>query len=65
MTFNELPQTPLEKIESIDMLRVIENSRVVKMVETSSPSFGVDTPEDLEKAKKLMSDDELIGKYLS
>ena len=64
LRFNELPQTPLEKIESVDMLRVIENGGVVKMVTTSSPSFGVDTPEDLEKAKQLMSDDVLMGRYL-
>ena len=35
LTFNSLPESPLEHIESIDMLRVLENGGVVRMVQIS------------------------------
>ncbi len=36
LTFNELTPTPLEKIESVDMMRVLEHSFKVKMVATTN-----------------------------
>ncbi len=63
LEFNKLSQTPLEKIESIDMLRVIEHGQKVRMVEMNYNTFSVDTAEDLEKVKKLMRGDKLIEKY--
>lgn len=52
--FNGLEQTPLEAIESVDMLRLLEHGYKVKMVPISFDIYGVDTPEDLEKVKGLM-----------
>ena len=49
-----LPETDLEIIESIDMNRILENGGIVRMVLTAHETFAVDTPEDLEKVKKLL-----------
>lgn len=42
-------KTSLEKIEDIELIRLIEKGFKVKMVEVSSSSIAVDTPEDLKK----------------
>ena len=63
LEFNQTPQTSLEKIESIDMMRVIESGGSVKMVMTLEPSFGVDTLEDLKKVEQRMSSDFLLDQY--
>jgi len=61
--FTSLHQTPLEKIESVDMLRAIEHGYKIKMVLGNYRSIGVDTPEDLEKAITLMETDDLFSIY--
>ena len=63
LTFNNLPPTPLEIIESIDMLRLLENGYKVKIVPTESDSYSVDTPEDLAKVEQLMKNDPLLARY--
>ena len=63
LTFNNLPPTPLEIIESIDMLRLLEHGYKVKIVPTQSDSYSVDTPEDLEKVEQLMQKDSLFSSY--
>ena len=47
------------------MLRVIESGGGVRMVMTEFTSVGVDTPQDLEVVRELMTDDPLMRKYLS
>jgi len=61
--FNSWEQTPLEIIESVDMLRVLEYGNKVKMVFTEYDTYSVDTIEDLEKVAKKMKDDELFKMY--
>ena len=63
LEFNRTPETSLEKIESVDMMRVIESGGSVKMVMTLEPSFGVDTVEDLKKVEQRMSSDALLDQY--
>ena len=63
LTFNNLPPTPLEIIESIDMLRLLEHGYKVKIVPTQADSYSVDTPEDLEKVERLMQKDSLLSSY--
>ena len=62
--FNSTPEMPLEKIESVDMLRVIESGGQVRMVMTDQQSIGVDTPEDLKRVEQLMADDQLMDTYI-
>ena len=52
--FNNLKQTKLEKIESVDMLRLIENNIDIKLVKSTLETYSVDTLEDLNKVAKLM-----------
>ena len=63
LKFNATPQTTLEKIESIDMLRTIENGDKVKMVEMLHESLSVDTQHDLNRVIELMIDDKLMAAY--
>tara|TARA_B100000315_G_C14554929_1_gene577669 strand:+ start:447 stop:1253 length:807 start_codon:yes stop_codon:yes gene_type:complete len=61
--YMNLAPTPLETIESIDMLRFLEHGKKIKMVLTSHQTFAVDTESDLKKVETLMKDDPLLKKY--
>jgi 3-deoxy-manno-octulosonate cytidylyltransferase (CMP-KDO synthetase) len=63
--FKQLPPTPLEQAESIDMLRFIEHGYKVKLVETEFLTQAVDTPADLALVEKLLYKDPLTKKYLA
>jgi len=63
LKFNSLPETPLERIESVDMMRVIEHGEQVHMVMTEAETLSVDTLEDLERVVDLMKEDTLIYEY--
>jgi 3-deoxy-manno-octulosonate cytidylyltransferase (CMP-KDO synthetase) len=64
LKFNETPETDLERIESVDMMRIIENNEKVRMVMTNAVSFSVDTEEDRVNVEKKMIGDKLMDKYL-
>jgi 3-deoxy-manno-octulosonate cytidylyltransferase (CMP-KDO synthetase) len=49
LEYASLPQTPLEQIEKLEQLRVLENGRRIRVVVTERESFGVDIPADLGK----------------
>lgn len=55
MDFYRLPMLPLEAAEKIECIRYLEYGKKIKMVETNVRNIGIDTPEDLEKARKLLS----------
>jgi len=61
--FTRLPRTDLEKIESVDMLRLLDNGFPVRMVICTQPIIGVDTQKDLLKVEQLMEKDELFRQY--
>ncbi len=46
----QLPQTDLEQIEKLENLRFLQNGMMIKMIETDTVNFGIDTEEDLQKA---------------
>lgn len=52
--FSSLEMTPLEISEKIECIRYLENGMKIKLIETDFIGVGIDTPEDLEKAKKLI-----------
>lgn len=54
MDFYYTSKTPLESSEKIEGIRYLEVGKRIKMVETQSAVVGIDTPEDLEKAKKIL-----------
>ena len=54
-TFPTLSRTPLEQIESLEQLRVLEHGYHIKMVFTDRIPESVDTPEDLERVRALFS----------
>ena len=45
-----LPQTDLEQIEKLENLRFLQNGMMIKMIETDTVNFGIDTEEDLQQA---------------
>lgn len=61
--YTRLTPTPLEQLESIDMLRLLEHGLQVKMVHTSFNTQAVDTPADLARVAKLMESDPLLAHY--
>jgi len=46
----QLPQSPLEIAERLEQLRWLENGYTIRVGVTETPTIGIDTPEDLEKA---------------
>ena len=63
LEYNEMEQTPLEEIESVDMMRIIENGGKIKMCETNYKTKAVDTEEDLALVCKIMKKDKLYAEY--
>ncbi|WBX75291.1 3-deoxy-manno-octulosonate cytidylyltransferase [Tenacibaculum ovolyticum] len=55
--FYHTPMTPIEAAEKIECIRYLEVGKKIKMIETSVESIGIDTPEDLEKAKKIIGNE--------
>ncbi|RDU67520.1 3-deoxy-manno-octulosonate cytidylyltransferase [Helicobacter didelphidarum] len=49
----DLPETELENIEKLEQLRAIYYNKIIKVVCVESHSIGIDTPQDLEEAKKM------------
>jgi len=61
--YSRLPPTPLEQLESVDMLRLLEHGYRVKMVKTEFDTQAVDTEDDLIRVAKLMESDLLMTSY--
>jgi len=53
--FVEMKHGKLEQIEKLEQLRLLENGIRIKMIETDYEGIGIDTPQDLEKAEKILA----------
>lgn len=54
LDFYCLPMLSLEASEKLEQLRYLEYGKRIKMVETNHVSIGIDTIEDLEKARRML-----------
>ena len=62
--FTELPESPLERIESCDSNRICDNGRFQRLAPIAArPYFSVDSPEDVALVEGAIADDPLWGKY--
>jgi len=57
--YTALPETPFERVESIDMLRLLEHGKRILGVPTDVETYGVDHPEDVDKVLSVLEQDEL------
>jgi 3-deoxy-manno-octulosonate cytidylyltransferase (CMP-KDO synthetase) len=55
LTLSRMEPTALEKMEKLEQLRALEKGMKIKTKETFFETYGVDTPEDLERVEKCLS----------
>lgn len=65
LKYSRLKKSKYEKIESIELLRAIENGMVIGSNSVNSNSFSVDVIEDFRKAKKFLKLDKIKKRYLN
>jgi 3-deoxy-manno-octulosonate cytidylyltransferase (CMP-KDO synthetase) len=53
--FASLPPGRLEAEESLEQLRALEHGHRIRVADTRYAGFGVDTPEDLERARAVLA----------
>lgn len=63
--FSALAPTPLEVVESVDMLRVLEHGLPIQLVRAGCETIGVDTPDDRARAEQVLAHDAVTKEYLS
>ena len=59
LEYLRMTPTPLEIIESVDMMRVLEHGIKIRMAPTKHTVYAVDTPDDLKRVEQLMKDKQL------
>lgn len=57
MAFADLPRGFLEPTEKLEQLRYLENGFRLRLAVTDLPTIGIDTPQDLEKARKMIAEE--------
>ena len=56
-TYKNIPSSYLENVERLEQLRVLEEGFRIKVIETNIETIGVDSPEDLDRVKGILSSD--------
>lgn len=51
----ELPPSPLERVERLEQLRALENGMEIQVVVGPATEPGIDVPEDLERARRILA----------
>jgi 3-deoxy-manno-octulosonate cytidylyltransferase (CMP-KDO synthetase) len=54
LTLARLPQTPLERAEKLEQLRILEAGGRIRATVTTYDTFAVDTPDDLERVRRMV-----------
>ena len=55
MEYSKMPKSPLEQIEKLEQLRILENGIPIKVLETKFDSIGVDSQTDIEIIEKQLA----------
>ncbi len=55
LEYTRWPASPLERAESLEQLRALERGAIIRVIEASAPSIGVDTAEDLELVRNIFA----------
>ena len=63
LEYTQMQPTPLEIVESIDMLRILEHGMKVKLVPTKYDTHAVDTETDRKHVEKLLANDPVTSLY--
>jgi len=63
LNYAQLEMTELEILESIDMMRFLENDIPIFAALSSFPIIGVDNPSDIQKVESMMKNDTFLIKY--
>lgn len=64
LQYTSWEQTPLEKIEFNEYLRILEHGYKIRAVPVTDAHISVDTPDDLEIVRGLMKDDSIKNEYM-
>lgn len=63
LAFGGDEKTPIEKVESVDMFRLIEKGESIPVIQSKVPLYSVDTEEDILTVERAMESDGLITQY--
>lgn len=55
LRLTQWPQTPLQQLESLEQLRVLEHGYRIRVVDTTYENIGVDTPADVARVERLLA----------
>ena len=55
LKFTKMPQTQLERFEMLEQLRALENGAKIRVVDVTESSIGVDTADDLERVRSILT----------
>jgi 3-deoxy-manno-octulosonate cytidylyltransferase (CMP-KDO synthetase) len=62
LKMTELPESPLEIQEGVDMMRAIENDLPVNILKTTHQTIGVDVPDDIARVEAKLAQDPIYAR---